>query len=180
MPALNVYGVQQSDTMMEYRQLDWAAGIRAQPSAVCLTLLTPRAAALRPKVSDESCTTMSREPDRTPALNVYGVQQSDAMMEYRQLDWAAGSCVLLRPRCLGRPRCPARDYTLRSRARCARTCASCSAPPCQLTRSSPFVSRVLRVLRYRYLPPKSGVSMGVRRKAVTRVGGSPAISPPEM
>ena len=182
-PASTCQLVRQTNIMMEYRQLDWAAGIRARPSAVCLTLLTPRAAALRPKACGESCTTMPREPDRVPALNVYGVQQSDAMMEYRQLDWAAGSCVLLRPRCHGRPRCPARDYALRSRARYARTCAPRPAPPCQLTRSSPFVSRVLRVLRvlrYRYLPPKSWVSMGVRRKAVTCVGGSPAISPPEM
>ena len=119
-PASTCQLVRQTNIMMEYRQLDWAAGIRARPSAVCLTLLTPRAAALRPKACGESCTTMPREPGRTPALNVYGVQQSDAMMEYRQLDWAAGSCVLLRPRCHGRPRCPARDYALRSRARAAR------------------------------------------------------------
>ena len=60
---------------------------------------------------------MAREPDRVPALNVYGVQQSDTMMEY----WAAGSCVLLRLSCHGRPRCPARAYAQLSRARCART-----------------------------------------------------------
>ena len=44
---------------------------------------------------------MPREPDRVPALNVYGVQQSDTMMEY----WAAGSCVL-DPTATALPRAP--------------------------------------------------------------------------
>ena len=43
-PASTCQLVRQTNIMMEYRQLDWAAGFRARPSAVCLTLLTPRAA----------------------------------------------------------------------------------------------------------------------------------------
>ena len=123
-PALTCLLVCQTNGMVQYVQLYWAAVDCAPTPAVPLMLPTARLAAPRPRDHDVIYTMVAGEPVRMPVLDSYGVHSAERgwiTSSWNWYLWVGSSGWPTCPCRHGHPRCPALTLAQHTRARCART-----------------------------------------------------------